>query len=279
MGKEPYRTSTQNYNITIPNCQFLFEQLMHHHSCHITILCICLGVLPVSAWASPEPGTQEWHFEVSKGIALELAESSSWSMASVYLRDISPNSQDWNLLLLQAKVELQQNNLNEAKSAIERALQLHPQNPRILTMAGNIAADMGDQDAAEKYYLQVLKLQPHQTAVLMAMARIYYGRQDWKNVISTYEMLNRLVEPTSEVLVRMATACEKLGDTSRAEEYLKRNLEVHPNRVMALLALERFYQRTGDNNKYQETSRERMKYQQKTEGDPRNLRALPSSSK
>ena len=235
--------------------------------------------MPVFAQASPEPGTQPWHFDVSKAIALELADSSSWSMASVYLRDISPNSQDWNLLLLQAKVELQQGNLDNAQMAIHRALSLYPTNPRILTMAGNIAADSGDQNSAEKYYLQVLNLQPHNTQVLTSMARIYYGRQDWSQVVSTYETLNRLTEPTSEVLVRMATACEKLGDLNRAESYLKRNLEIHPNRVIALLVLENFYKRTGNEAKYSETSRERTRAQQKSDGDARNLRALPASSR
>ena len=244
----------------------------------IVIFSFC-AVIPAIALASPDPGTQAWHFDVSKGIALELADSPSWSLAAVYLRDIGRNSQDWNLLLLQAKVELQQGNLEDAKQAIDRALVMYPKNPRILAMAGNIAADMGDLDSAEKHYLQVLKLQPHNTTVLMAMARIYYARQDWKNVVATYESLNRLIEPTSEVLVRMATACEKLGDIPRAEDYLKRNLEVHTNRIMALLVMERFYQRIGNNDKALEISRERSRLQQKTDGDSRNLRALPSSSK
>lgn len=242
-------------------------------------MAIVVALLPFSAFAAPEPGSPDWHFDVSKAIAIELADSPSWSLAAVYLRDIGSHSQDWNVLLLQAKVELQQGNLEAASTAIEKALQIHPQNPRILTMAGNIALDRDNLELAESYYLRVLEQQPYQVPVLMSLTRIYYARQDWQGVVRTFESYQRVTSPTSEMLVRMATACERLGDLSRAESLLRQNLDTHVNRLTALIALERFYQRTGQTAQTQAVAQERLRLQKKQDNDPRNMRALPSSSK
>ena len=242
---------------------------------------IILSVLlwPVVGYAQSAIGSDDWHFEVSKSIAVELADSPSWSLSLGYLRDISVQTQDWNVLLLQAKVELQQGNVDAARAAIDRALALYPDNPRILAMAGNVAADSGQFEQAENYYRRVLDKQPHHAQVLLALARIYYARKDWAQVIAVYESLNRVSEPTSEVWVRMATACEGMGDFERAEDYLKQNLEIHPNRVIALLALERFYGRIGATDKAQNVANERARLQKTENADTRVMRSLPNSSR
>ena len=98
-------------------------------------------------------------------------------------------------------------------------------------------------------------------------------------MVRTYEQYQRVTEPTSEMLVRMATACERLGDVERAESLLQKNLETHVNRLTALVALERFYQRTGQTTKSETVAQERLRLQKKQDNDTRTLRALPSSSK
>lgn len=238
-----------------------------------------IALWPINLFAYSEPGSSDWHFDVSKTIALELADSPSWSLAAVYLRDIGSRSQDWNVLLLQAKVELQQGNLEGATAAIDKALKIHPKNPRILAMAGNIALDRDELDKAETYYLRVLEQQPYQVPVLMSLTRIYYARQNWQGVVRTYEQYQRVTAPTSEMLVRMATACERLGDVTRAESLLFQNLDTHINRLTALIALERFYQRTGQTARADAIAQDRIRLQKKQDNDSRMMRALPSSSK
>lgn len=231
------------------------------------------------AFAQSEPGSEAWRFDVSKAIALELADTSSWSLASPYLRELSPKTQDWSLLLLLAKVELQQGNMDEAAEVIGRALKFHSRNPRILVMAGNIASDMGRHAEAEQYYRQTLELQPGNTAVMLSLARLRYAAQQWQEVIDLYHHLLERTEATSEVLVRLATAHENLGQLDVAEKYLKQNLSVHPSKVLALLPLERFYRRHQQVSRAEDIAQQRQKLQKTEDGDKRQLRALLPSSR
>ena len=72
-------------------------------------------------------------------------------------------------------------------------------------------------------------------------------------------------------------AYENLGDLSNAERYFKQNLETHPNRVLAILPLERFYIRQNDTARAAQLAKEREKLQKKDDG--RALRDLLPSSK
>ena len=235
--------------------------------------------LYVQAQPSAPIGDENWHFEVSKAIATELADSPAWPLSTVYLRDLSANSQNWNLLLLQAKVDLQQGHLKEADEVIGRAVAQYPDNPRILIMAGNIASDNDDATRAIGYYKKAAAIQPKNSAIYLGLGRIYMSQSDWPNAISNYEKYLEFGEATSEVLVRLAMAYENAGELQKAEACLVRNLGVHPNRVIALMPLERFYMRQNMAEKAAETARERQKYQKQSDGDPRNLRALAPSSK
>ncbi len=243
------------------------------------LLLILCFLMPCVAYAEAVPGTEAWEFNVSKAIAIELAESSVWNLAIPYLRELSPKTQDWHVLFLMAKVELQQGDLPKAQSFIERALEAYDTNPRILALAGNIAIDTGRTEDAAQYYEKTLLYQPNHVGVLTALARIRYSQQQWSEVIVLTERLLEHALPTSEMLVRLAAAYESTGVMAKAEKLLKQNLEVHPNRVLALMPLERFYRRQHQISKADEIARERKKLQKTTDGDSRHMRALLPSSR
>ncbi|MBQ9242285.1 MAG: tetratricopeptide repeat protein [Proteobacteria bacterium] len=242
--------------------------------------------------ASPEPalppaptppsqgiGSDDWQFDISKAIAAELADTSAWSLAIPYLRELSPKTQDWNILLLQAKIDLQQGDVASAQEGITRALQAHPTNPRIIEMAGHVAADAGHFDQAVEHYEHVLALHPRNaTQIKLALARIKFAQQKYQEVIQIYESIINDIQPTSEILVRLSACYENTNDLERAELYLKQNLKVHPNRLFALLPLERFYRRHQMNELADQTAQEREHLQNK-DGAPRELRALQRSAR
>lgn len=252
--------------------------------CFLMPFLFAVGLFPLTLWAE-QPAKRdmtrgEWHFEVSKAIALELADTSAWSLSASYLREISPNTQDWHLLLLHAKVELQHGEIQNAESIIQRAMRENPTNPRIVAMAGAIAADGGRYDEAIGYLKRALELQPKNTSTMQTLARTYFAVQDWPHAIELYEQALSRVSPTSEMYVRLSTAYENVGNLERAEFYLKENLNIHPVRAIALMPLERFYHRHGDAypGKAAAIAAERSRLQKK-DGDPRELRALQKSSR
>ena len=257
-------------------------QLLFHARHFLGLITLC--VMPVSLWAGQPDGadfTQDaWHFEVSKAIALELAETPSWSLSAPYLREMSPKTQDWHLLLLLAKVELQHGAIQEAETVIQRALRENPSNPRIIAMAGNIAADAGKYEEAIQYMEHALEIQPKNASYMQTLARIHFTCKNWQQAIALYERALSRVSPTSEMYVRLATAYENVNEFSKAEFYLKENLVIHPSRVIALMPLERFYQRHADiyPGRAAEITAERNQLQ-KRDGDTRELRALQKSAK
>lgn len=244
---------------------------------NLIVICTVMGFAS-AAPAETVPGSDDWHFDMSKAIAIELADTPAWSLAMPYLHEIGPKTQDWNILLLQARVELQRGDVKTAQSLIERALSAHPKNPRILAMAGNIAADAGEQDKAVGYFESVLSMQPDNTQVLMALGRIRSAQSKWQDAIDIYQRLLKLTMPTAEICSRLASACENTGDLECAEKYLVMNLDIHPNRALALLPLERFYRRHQKTDKANDIARELSRYK-KNENENRELRALQKSAK
>ena len=198
-------------------------------------------------------------------------------MSLPYFRDLSARSQDWNVRLLHAKVELQRGYTDRAQKAIDDAMTIHPNNPRLWLMAGDIAADSGNAKTAIDYYAKVLSVQPNNDHAQLHLARQYFVLRQWQNVIDIYDAYLATHDPTSEILVRLSAACENIGDIARAEKYLLENIDKHSNRALAYLPLERFYRRQNDEARANSIAKERAKYQKND--DDRNLRKLLPSSR
>lgn len=226
---------------------------------------------------SYQPGTGQWRFETEKSIALALADSQNWTLALPYLRRLSPNSQDWDLLLQHAKVELQMGNFEQAQNAIDRALAIVPDNPRVLILAADIAADCQNFERAAKFYEKARFIQPANALVHLALARTYFAMNDHLQAIALYEEYLKKQMPTSEALVKLSAAYEATGNLPKAQACLEKNLDVHPNRGLALLALERFFMRNQQPERAQATAKERVRWQKNN--DFRNMRALLPSAK
>ena len=237
---------------------------------------LCAVYAPLFACAD-EPGSNQWDYDVAKSIATTLADTPYWSMSIPYFRALDGRSQDWNVLLLHAKVELQRGYTDRAKNAVDDALAIHPNNPRLWLMAADIAADSGNPQSAIDYYSKVLDVQPRNELAQLRLARQYFAIRQWQNVIDIYEAYLTAHEPTSEILVRLSAAYENVGDIERAEKYLLENLDIHSNRTLAYLPLERFYRRQNDEERANAIAKKRA--QSLENDDDRNMRKLLPSTR
>ena len=245
---------------------------------HLSYIILYLCIFSASSVSfADEPGSEQWDYNVAKSIATTLADTPYWSMSLPYFRDLSARSQDWNVRLLHAKVELQRGYTDRAQKAIDDAMAIHPNNPRLWLMAGDIAADSGNAKTAIDYYAKVLSVQPNNDHAQLHLARQYFVLRQWQNVIDIYDAYLATHDPTSEILVRLSAACENIGDIARAEKYLLENIDKHSNRALAYLPLERFYRRQNDEARANSIAKERAKYQKND--DDRNLRKLLPSSR
>lgn len=224
-----------------------------------------------------EPGSAQWDYAVTKAIASTLSETPHWNAALIYFRDLIGRSQDWNVRLLHAKNELRRGNLESAQQSIDEALAVHPDNPRLWLMAGDIAADSGKTAQAIGCYARVLASQPQNEHAQLQLARQYFAARRWQDVVDLYNRYMSGHEPTSEILVRLSAAYENLGDIKRAEQCLIDNLELRNGSAPAYLPLERFYARQNNEARAKEIAKARAKCQ-KNDGE-RNLRKLLPSSR
>lgn len=225
----------------------------------------------------PQFGSSDWDFEFSKSLGLELAQIGAWPYASKYFERIGHLSQDWHLQGMRARALLQLGKVTDAKFVIQKAREINPDNPRLLLLAGQIASDSKDQEEAIAYFKRCLELQPNNEQAATALGRILYQTEAWSELIEVYErLLSRQSKPGSDILLRLATAHEKLGNIQQSETYLKLNLAQHSNRMLALTTLERFYQRQSKDDKILEIQKEIAKLRAKSDRT-RELRNLAPS--
>ncbi|MEO7037108.1 MAG: tetratricopeptide repeat protein [Polyangiaceae bacterium] len=106
--------------------------------------------------------------------------------------------------------------------------------------------DLGHPEYAQPYYQQIMALDPNNVQVLRQMAAIHRMSAQWQKVGETLTLaLNVAVanEDRKAILVDMGELLYKnMGQADQGIAYYKRALEVDPQFVPALTALERIYE-------------------------------------
>lgn len=95
------------------------------------------------------------------------------------------------------------------------------------------AHQTGMLEQAEKYYLEILGLDPNHKDALRLLGGLYI---QWKMPISAISYLKKglLSSPTqTEILVNLGVACCQVGATDDAINYYKKALQVSPNNIDA----------------------------------------------
>ncbi|MGZ8269364.1 MAG: type IV pilus biogenesis/stability protein PilW [Burkholderiales bacterium] len=85
--------------------------------------------------------------------------------------------------------------------------------------AGLCSRRQGHTDAAEKYFLQALKVRPMQPQALYQLADIAYGRNEFARAKEYLVRLEQVAPPTPEVLWLALRVERKLGDRNAEEAY------------------------------------------------------------
>ncbi len=221
------------------------------------------------------PGAEDWDFAVAKAIAVDFADAGMWGRAGSYLDVVGPKTQDWNVLLMWARVKVQLGEMESADRAIRMALEQAPGNPRILFTAGDISLDLSHLDDAEIYYERALAVQPDHPEAALALGRLYTRRNEWEKLIPIYEHLVATTQAPSEVWIRLAVAHEQGANLTRSEYCYRQYAEMSRNKSVGLSHLLAFYERTGQKAKAAETRRSLNALGQ---SDKRLMRSLYPSS-
>jgi len=128
--------------------------------------------------------------------------------------------------------------------AVSIALQLlseHPDDPAIITLAGNIFAASGDRHQAEQYFRQALEISPNFLSAALALGRSEEldGNEDDAAIV--YQGLVDAGVKSPEPMLALARLAEKEGNTREMVEWLEKARALVPGDVRSYIALAGHY--------------------------------------
>lgn len=128
--------------------------------------------------------------------------------------------------------------------AVTIALELlseHPDDPAIITLAGNIFAASGDRHQAEQYFRQALDISPNFLSAALALGRSEEldGNEDDAAIV--YQGLVDAGVKSPEPMLALARLAEKEGNTREMVEWLEKARALAPGDVRSCIALAGHY--------------------------------------
>jgi len=100
----------------------------------------------------------------------------------------------------------------EAIDAMQKAIELNPQNAAALNYLGYTLAEIGvELDRAEKLIRQAMAIEPNDGFYIDSLAWVYYQRGDFKKAVEHLEHAAELAGEDPTVTEHLADAYQKLG--------------------------------------------------------------------
>ena len=128
--------------------------------------------------------------------------------------------------------------------AVSIALELlsdHPDDPAIITLAGNIFAASGDRHQAEQYFRQALEISPNFLSAALALGRSEELDGNEDDAAEVYHSLVDAGVKSPEPMLALARLAEKAGNTREMVEWLEKARALAPGDMKSTIALAEHY--------------------------------------
>ncbi|MEQ1575615.1 MAG: tetratricopeptide repeat protein [Vicinamibacterales bacterium] len=132
---------------------------------------------------------------------------------------LTPQEPRWPYYL--GRVYLSKDDLKQAAAFFEKTLSLRPDDEAALVSLGSTRLTLNEPDAAESAFDKAFSAHSQSAAALAGLGRIALARRDYPRAVQRLEAAASLSSQSSVVQYHLATAYRALGDTVRAEAYLK----------------------------------------------------------
>jgi putative PEP-CTERM system TPR-repeat lipoprotein len=160
------------------------------------------------------------------------------------LRKVRPNHPQ--TAFMEARIAFQAGDLKAASEHAENMLKWGGENPRVLELAGAIAARTGSLLVAEQRLNKALQIAPGLPLARLALAQVYLSSGQGPKALKTLQPMLDSKAPSAEALSLAGAAHAQSGDTTQAEEFFKRALALNPNDTRSRTALALAHLREGD---------------------------------
>lgn len=134
---------------------------------------------------------------------------------------------------------LQKNNLQEAKSKIERALEQDARNPEVQAAAGLIFDRLGEDRRADSHFNRAISLAP-QNPVIQNNYAVYLcrkGNPERGQKLFLEAAANPLYRTPEAAYVNAGTCARRAGNLVQAEENFRNALKINPRNTDALMQM------------------------------------------
>ncbi|MDP5208013.1 tetratricopeptide repeat protein, partial [Alishewanella sp. SMS9] len=131
--------------------------------------------------------------------------------------------QKFNWLLVSASLDLQTNDLEQARSTLKTAATLFPQNVNLLNAQAELALAEKAEDRAAELLAQSLQLEPNNSATLLQLGHLAFIQKRYPAAIAHYQT-GLALDPNNPLLLRAISTVQfltgQLGDARNALEQL-----------------------------------------------------------
>jgi tetratricopeptide (TPR) repeat protein len=136
--------------------------------------------------------------------------------SSTYSQLIASGVLDAELLLLRAECYQKTGETDKAINDIGKYLEIYPENPIALRLAGKVEVKSGDNLKALQYFSENLKLHPNDPECYMDRANSYFISKTWDMAINDYGMSLDLKPENSDAWLNKGIALLNTGKTDDA---------------------------------------------------------------
>ena len=172
----------------------------------------------------------------------------NWDAAAAAYRSGLQRAVSTELATKLHSVLLASKNFTESDKFAATWLKDHPRDGVFLLRLGDLAILRADFDAAERYYLALLQIQPDNALVLNNLAWVT-GNLKKDGAIPYAERANQLAPNRPEFMDTLATLLAEKNQYVRSIQLLNKALEIQPSNPQLRLNLAKIYIKSGDKSR------------------------------
>ena len=170
------------------------------------------------------------------------------------ITDASPNdAKSWSFLMTAYMSEHQ---IEKALVAGKRSLELAPNDPTVIVNYANMQKQLTKLDEAEKYYKQVIDMNPPDEQVrslaITGLFDVYFLRGEYAKAKVVALQAKNDFPNNFAVYTNLAMLYEKLNKNELASQNYDKAVELAPNNAVLLVRAGEFYDRTGKGKRAKE---------------------------
>lgn len=140
------------------------------------------------------------------------------------------------------------------------ATKVNPVSAEALMALANIYYSREDYAASEKFTRRLLKNDPENISALLNLGNIEYCRGDYAKALSYYEKVYAINQSSYIAVINMANTCYDLERYVKALDYAGKALEIYPSSVDALIIQGNAYLEMGRNEKAEAALLQALEY-------------------